>query len=59
MGTRIVRVGWADGKLYGSRYAIARIGGEAVVPNDVAAARARIMGRFDVVFEDSVPRAVA
>lgn len=59
IGTRIVRVGWADGVLFGSRYAIARLGGSDACFGSAATARARIFDRFDVVLHEVPALAVA
>ncbi|CAN5614782.1 hypothetical protein BH23GEM9_BH23GEM9_35490 [soil metagenome] len=59
IGTRIVRVGWADGILFGSLYAIARLGSDDACFSQAASARERIVERFDVVLEEMPARAVA
>lgn len=52
LGRRIVRVGWADGELFGSRYAIACIACDDVALSNAAVARQHIIARLDVVFEE-------
>lgn len=59
IGTRIVRVGWADGVLFGSLYAIARLGSSDACFGSAATARARIIDRFDVVLHEVPALAVA
>jgi hypothetical protein len=52
LGTRIVRVGWADGMLFGSLYAIACIACDDACLAHAATARAHIIERLHVVFEE-------
>jgi hypothetical protein len=59
IGMRIVRVGWADGVLFGSLYAIARLGSSDACFGSAATARARIIDRFDVVLHEVPALAVA
>ena len=59
IGTRIVRVGWADGVLFGSLYAIARLGSSDVCFGNVVTARERIVECFDVVLREERMLAVA
>lgn len=59
MGTRIVRVGWADGVLFGSVYAIARLGSDDACFGSAVTARERIAERFDVVLREEPMLAVA
>ena len=59
IGTRIVRVGWADGVLFGSLYAIARLGGSDACFGNAATARARVIDRFDVILHEVPALAVA
>ncbi|HSK18490.1 MAG TPA: hypothetical protein VK912_05080 [Longimicrobiales bacterium] len=59
IGTRIVRVGWADGVLFGSLYAIARLGGSDACFGSAATARARVIDRFDVILHEVPALAVA
>lgn len=59
IGTRVVRIGWADGTLFGSLYAIARLHCSANTLAHAAAAREHIIAQLDVVLEDPRPRAVA
>lgn len=58
-GTRIVRVGWADGAFFGSHYALRLLecAGESFA--DAAAARQRIDDVFDLVLDDVRTLAVA
>jgi hypothetical protein len=59
VGTRIVRVGWADGSLFGSLYALRLL--ECGVTNlaDAASAHQRIRAVFDVVLDEVRTLAVA
>lgn len=59
VGTRIVRVGWADGVLFGSLYAIARLRADDPGLAHAATARDRIVDCFDVVLEEVQTLAVA
>ena len=59
IGTRIVRVGWADGVLFGSIYAIDRLGADESVCSCAITTRARIRERFDAVLEEVRTLAVA
>lgn len=52
LGTRIVRVGWADGMLFGSLYAIACIACDDARLAHAATARAYIVERLGVIIED-------
>lgn len=51
MGTRIVRVGWADGEWFGSLYAIGRLGSDAACVADATDARERVVALLDVVLD--------
>lgn len=59
IGTRIVRVGWADGVLFGSRYAIDRLAADESVCACAMTARARILERFDAILDEVQALAVA
>ena len=60
VGTRTVRIGWADGELYGSLYAMARLGSAVPCIADAATARALLTEMFDAIeCVDEQPRAVA
>lgn len=59
MGTRIVRVGWADGMLFGSLYGLRRVGADEPYFADAESARQRIRAHFDEVIEEIRARAVA
>jgi hypothetical protein len=59
MGTRIVRVGWADGVWFGSVYAINRLGSDAACVARATDARDRVLALLDVVLDDGRTLAVA
>jgi len=59
IGTRIVRVGWADGMLFGSLYAIARLHLDATTLAHAVVAREIINEQFDVVLDEMPAQAVA
>lgn len=59
LGSRVVRVGWADGVLFGSLHAIARLECGDGCLADAAAARQRVIALFDVVIDEVRTRAVA
>lgn len=59
MGSRIVRVGWADGTLFGSRYAIVRLQRALGGARDVAEAERIIRSRMASVIEPVAASAVA
>ena len=59
VGTRIARVGWADGVLFGSLYALRLLEGGALIFRDATTARRRIHDVFDVVLDEVRTLAVA
>ncbi|MBR9988509.1 MAG: hypothetical protein KFH98_02080 [Gemmatimonadetes bacterium] len=59
LGTRIVRVGWADGEWYGSLHAIALLAGDHERFADAATARRHVLERMDVVLGEGRELAVA
>lgn len=59
MGSRIVRVGWADGQLFGSLFGIGHIEADGADLRDAADAERRIRASFDVVLEEMRIPAVA
>jgi hypothetical protein len=59
MDARIVRVGWADGMLFGSAYAIDRIRCDDGCLANAVAARERIVAHLDAVLSEEGMRAVA
>jgi hypothetical protein len=59
VGTRIARVGWVDGVLFGSLFMIARLGRDDACFANAATARERIIDSFDVVLEEVPTLAVA
>lgn len=59
MEARIVRVGWADGVLYGSLHAIMRLECGQACFADAASTRQRVIALFDVVIDEVRTRAVA
>lgn len=60
VGMRTVRVGWCDGELYGSLYAIARLNPTTPYITDAATARALVTRLFDSIeVVEEQPRAVA
>lgn len=58
MGSRIVRVGWADGVLYGSLHAIRHLEGRDACCDPVVT-RQHLVGLFDVVIDEVRALAVA
>ncbi len=59
IGQRIVRVGWADGALFGSLYALRRLEHAHDPARTAASAQAWIRASLDAVIEDVPTRAVA
>jgi hypothetical protein len=59
MGTRIVRVGWADGALFGSLHALARVTCVNGDLGDCSRARQRIVSALDHVIDELPAQAVA
>lgn len=59
VGTRIARIGWADGELFGSLFVLRRLAVDATGMSAAASARDRITAVFDVVLEDVPTLAVA
>lgn len=55
VGTRITRVVWADGELFGSLYVLRLLDGRGVDTTDAKTARALVHSVFDIVMEDVVP----
>jgi hypothetical protein len=51
IGNRIATVFWADGRLYGSLYALARLEARPADDSDPRAALERIIGAFDQVID--------
>jgi hypothetical protein len=52
LDNRIVRVGWADGTLFGSLYALARLGRGGARHDDATTAREHIVRRLDAVTDE-------
>lgn len=59
LGSRIVRVGWADGELFGSLYGINRLGNDEAAFAHAQSARARIVDCFEAVLDEVRTLAVA
>lgn len=58
-GTRIARVGWADGVLFGSLYMLRMLDPDADIFRQAASARQGILDVFDVVLDEVCSLAVA
>jgi hypothetical protein len=58
-GTRIARIGWADGELFGSLYMLRLLAADPIGMSAAASARERITAVFDVVLDDVRTRTVA
>jgi hypothetical protein len=59
IGTRIVRIGWADGELYGSLYALRILEAQGAAVADARRAHQRIRALLDVVLDEERMLAVA